>query len=113
MKVIRVSDSAAYNPPLHHGMVALKLSDEKLTGARRFWCGLSHFLPGGGAEWAYDDSPTEKLYVLLEGELTLRTRDGPQLLRKGDVAYLAPNEGRELVNHTNYPASMLVLVSNE
>ncbi len=66
MKVIPISEASPYNPPLHHAMVALKLCDAALCEAKQFWCGLSHFLPGGGAEWAYDDSPTEKLYVVLE-----------------------------------------------
>lgn len=112
MKVIPVSEAKPYSPPLHHAMVALKLCDGALCGAKQFWCGLSHFLPGGGAEWAYDDSPTEKLYVVLDGAITIRTREESRVVGKGEAVFLAPFEGREVVNHTNYPASMLVIASN-
>jgi len=112
MKVISVNDAKPYHPPLHHGMVALKLCDAALCDAQQFWCGLSHFLPGGGAEWAYDDSPTEKLYLVLEGALTIRTQDQTRQVSKGEAVFLSPFEGREVVNHTNYPASMLVIASH-
>lgn len=112
MKVISVQDAKPYNPPLHHAMVALKLCDASLCDAQKFWCGLSHFLPGGGAQWAYDDSPTEKLYVVLEGAITIRTKDETRQVTKGEAVFLAPFEGREVVNHTNYPASMLVIASH-
>ena len=85
MKIIALSEAKPYSPPLHHAMVALKLCD-----AGQFWCGLSHFLPGGGAEWAYDDSPTEKLYVILEGALTIRTREQTREVSNGEVIVELP-----------------------
>lgn len=112
MKVIPISEAKPYNPPLHHAMVALKLCDGALCNAQQFWCGLSHFLPGGGAEWAYDDSPTEKLYLVLDGAITIRTKEETRVVSKGEAIFLAPFEGREVVNHTNYPTSMLVIASN-
>jgi glyoxylate utilization-related uncharacterized protein len=113
MKVISVNDAKPYNPPLHNAMVALKLCDANLCDAQQFWCGLSHFLPGGGAQWAYEDSPTEKLYVVLEGAITVRTKDETRVVSKGEAVFLSPFEGREVVNHTNYPVSMLVIASNQ
>jgi glyoxylate utilization-related uncharacterized protein len=113
MKVVHVSDAKAYNPPLHDAMVALKMSDQNITGSQRFWCGLSHFLPGGGAQWAYEDSPTEKVYFVLEGEVTVKTKNETRTLKQGDLAFFSPFEGREMVNNSNYPASVLVIVSND
>ena len=73
--------------------------------------GLSHFLPGGGAEWAYEDSPTEKVYIVLEGEITVKTKTEEFTLGPLAVLYIAPNEGREIINKTNKPVSMLVAIS--
>ena len=88
MKVIQISEAKPYNPPLHHAMVALKLCDNALCDALQFWCGLSHFLPGGGAEWAYDDSPTEKLYVVLDGAITTGTLVACSLLSTRTISPL-------------------------
>jgi len=92
-------------------MVAMRLSGKEETGAQKFWVGLSHFLPGGGAEYAYEDSPTEKVYIVLEGEITVKTKKEEFTLGPLDVLYIAPNEGREIINKTNKPVSMLVVVN--
>lgn len=112
MKVVNVSEAKPYSPPLHHEMVALKLSDKAITGAEKLWIGMSHFLPGGGAEWDYENSPTEKVYVVLDGEITVKTKTETRTLKKGDVVYFAPFEGREVINNSNFPSSMLVIVNN-
>jgi hypothetical protein len=58
MKKVELKDVKPYDPPKHFNMTALKLHDKESTGASNF-IGLSHFLPGGGAE--YDEGPMEKI----------------------------------------------------
>ena len=111
MKKVRLDEVKPYTAPGHFGMVALRLSGKEETGAEKFWVGLSHFLPGGGAEYAYEDSPAEKVYIVLEGEITVKTRKEELTLGPMEALYLAPNEGREIINRTNMPVSMLVVVN--
>jgi quercetin dioxygenase-like cupin family protein len=111
MKKISLAQVKPYAAPGHFNMVAMRLSGKEETGAQKFWVGLSHFLPGGGAEYAYEDSPTEKVYIVLEGEITVKTKKEEFTLGPLDVIYIAPNEGREIINKTNKPVSMLVVIS--
>lgn len=111
MKKIQISDVKPYSAPGHFGMTAMRLHGAEESGATKFWMGLSHFLPGGGADWAYEDNPLEKVYFVLEGEITVKSKTETFVLRKGDSLFLGPNEGRELVNATNMPASMLVVIN--
>ncbi len=111
MKKVRLDQVKPYAAPGHFGMVAMRLSGKEETGAEKFWVGLSHFLPGGGAEYDYEDSPTEKVYIVLEGEITVKTKAEEFTLGPLDVLYLAPNEGREIINKTNKPVSILVAIS--
>ena len=111
MKKIEIKDLSAYAAPGHFGMTAMRIHGTEETGATKFWMGLSHLLPGGGAEWAYEDNPLEKVYHVLEGKITVKTKSETVVLRKGDTLYLEPNEGREVLNATNMPASMLVIVN--
>ena len=111
MKTVRFDKVKAYNPPGHFNMAALKLHGKAETGLERFWVGLSHFLPGGGAEWGYEDNPEEKIYVVLEGEITVKTKKKTVVLKQWDSVFLEPNEGREIINHTNKPTSMLVVIT--
>ena len=111
MKKIQISDLKPYAAPGHFGMTAMRLHGKEETGGSKFWMGLSHFLPGGGAEWGYEDNPLEKVYHVLKGQVTVKSKTETFVLSKGDTLYLGPNEGREVINETNMPASMLVVIN--
>ena len=111
MKKVELKDVKPYNAPLHFDMKSIKLHGTEETGATKFWMGMSHFLPGGGAEWAYEDSPTEKIYYVLEGEMTVTSKDEEFVLKKGDSLFIGPNEGRSMLNKTNEVATVLVAIS--
>jgi glyoxylate utilization-related uncharacterized protein len=111
MKKVSLAQVKPYAAAKHFNMTALRLQGKEETGIQKFWMGLSYFLPGGGAEWAYEDSPTEKVYLVLDGEITVKGKTGEVTLGPMDSLYLAPNEGREIVNKTNKPVTMIVVVS--
>ena len=111
MKKVQIQDLKPYAAPGHFGMTAMRMHGKEESGASKFWMGLSHFLPGGGAEWAYEDNPLEKVYFVLKGEITVKSKTETFILRRGDSLFLGPNEGRKLINATNMPASMLVVVN--
>jgi len=71
--------------------------------------GVSHFLPGGGA--GPDASPPEKVYYVLEGELTVIVGGKETVLKKNDSCFIGPNESREIVNRTNEVCTIFVAVA--
>ncbi|MDF1552251.1 MAG: cupin domain-containing protein [Deferrisomatales bacterium] len=109
MKKVSLADVKPYQAPKHFAMTALKLHGKEETGASKFWMGLSHFLPGGGAE--FDASPVEKIYFVLDGEVTVKTPDQEIVLGPWDSVFIGAGEGREIINNTNRPASMLVVIN--
>jgi glyoxylate utilization-related uncharacterized protein len=111
MKKVEIKNVSPYSAPLHFDMKAMKLHGTEETGATKFWMGMSYFLPGGGAEWAYDESPTEKIYFVLDGEIVVTSKDGDFVLQKGDSLFIGPNEGRSMLNKTNQVATVLVVIS--
>jgi quercetin dioxygenase-like cupin family protein len=91
-------------------MIAMRLHGKEESGSKKFWMGLSHFLPGGGAE--YDESPTEKIYFVLEGQITVVTKSKEKIvLNPTDSIHIDANEGRSIINETTKPASMLVVIN--
>lgn len=101
-----------YDAPGHHGVATLRIHGKEETGATKFWVGLSVFLPGGGADYAYNDNPLEKVYYVLEGEVTVKDDAGNvYVLHKDESISFPPNEGRYLSNDSNYPARMLVIIN--
>lgn len=111
MKAIQFEQVKPYQALLHFDCSTLKLHGTEETGAEKFWMGITHFLPNGGAEYAYEDSPTEKIYVVLEGEVVITTKTERYLLKKYDSILISPFEGRAIINETNLPATMLVVVN--
>ena len=111
MKKVKLGEVSPYAAPGHFGMTAMRLSGQDETGAKKFWVGMSHFLPGGGAEYAYEDSPNEKFYFVLEGEMTVKSRTEVFTLGPMEGVFIAPNEGREIINNTNMPVTMLVVIN--
>lgn len=102
----------AYDAPGHFKMTAMRIHGKEETGAQKFWMGVSTFLPGGGAEYAYEDNALEKVYYILEGEMTVTDKAGTKyVLRKDDSISFPPNEGRHLLNESNLPARMLVIIN--
>jgi glyoxylate utilization-related uncharacterized protein len=108
MKVTRIEDAKPYDAKGHFGMVGLRLQGADAGVCDFATMGLSHFLPGGGAQSSA--SPIEKLYFVVSGEICILTQDGETILRAGDSCRLAAGEERSIVNKTNAPASMLVVL---
>jgi quercetin dioxygenase-like cupin family protein len=108
MEVTRIDDAKPYEAPKHFDMRGLRLQGFDATGSESFWVGLSNFLPGGGAEM--DSTPLEKVYVVIEGRVTVSTEAGQTELGPLDSCYLAAGEGRSIENRTNLPALMLVVM---
>lgn len=105
---VKLDEAKPYDAPGHFKMVSMRLQHKDTTGARSFWVGLSHFLPGGGAEMAVSD--TDKVYVLISGKLSIITENGKEIILEPlDSLYIAAGEKRSIINKTNMPASMLVI----
>lgn len=110
MKKVELRNAKEYEAPGHFKMVAMRLHGKEETGTKNFWVGLSHFLPGGGAEMGA--SNFEKVYFVLSGTLTVVTRDKKEItLGPMDSLYIAAGEERYLINREKVPASMLVIAS--
>jgi quercetin dioxygenase-like cupin family protein len=109
MQVKRLREAKPYEAPNHRGYCSLRLFGLDAGGPRQFTVGLSHFLPGGGA--GPDASPTEKVYYLLSGQLTLIAGGTETVLEAGDSCFIGSNESREIVNRGNDVVTMLVAVS--
>jgi quercetin dioxygenase-like cupin family protein len=110
MKKVEIQSVKPYAAPKHFNMCALKLHGKDETGSTKFWMGMSHFLPEGGAE--FDESPTEKIYFVLSGEVTIITAKKEKIVLKAtDSIHIGAGEGRSVLNESNLPATMLVIVN--
>lgn len=109
MEVTRFVEAQEYHPPLHHGCTALRLQGFEASSADFAWTGISHILPGGGADM--DAGPLGKIYVVIAGEVTVTLDDGhSETLRTLDSCFIPAGEAREVRNNSNAVASMIVVM---
>ncbi|MEW6643768.1 MAG: cupin domain-containing protein [Pseudomonadota bacterium] len=106
MHVTRFNEAPAYHPPEHYDMRCLRLQGREAGPSDTVWLGMSQILPGGHT--SLDASPIEKIYFVVEGELTVETTEGDTVLRPFDSCRIAPNEARALKNATNRPVIVLL-----
>ncbi len=109
MLVRRFNEAKAYEAPNHRNYTSLRLFGVDAGGPSGFVVGLSYFLPGGGA--GPDASPTEKVYVILSGELTVIVDGKETVLEANDSCFIGINEAREIINRGNDVVTMLVAMS--
>ncbi len=108
MRVKKFADAKPYDAVNHRGNLGLRLQGFEPGGPANQWVGLSYFLPGGGA--GPDSTPFEKVYVVMEGEMTVIIGGAETVLHKLDSCTIAPNEAREIVNRGNSVCTMVVVV---
>ena len=108
MHIKRFSDAESYDAPNHWGVKGLRLQGFEDGGPENQWVGLSKFAPGGGA--GPDSTPFEKVYVVLEGEMTIEADGAETVLGAMDSCTIPPDEVRRIENKTNRICKMLVVI---
>jgi mannose-6-phosphate isomerase-like protein (cupin superfamily) len=112
VKRIARADMTKYGiPPKHFGVNSVRLQGKAESGLEKFWIGVSHYLPGGGIEWGGEDSLEEKVYLVVEGEITVKGENEEFVLGPLDSLYIGPGEARSVINNGTKPAVMLVVVN--
>lgn len=108
MHVKKFEDALPYEAPNHRDVVGLRLQGFEEGGPENQWIGLSQFLPGGGA--GPDATPFEKVYVVIEGEMSVMVGEKEVTLKKFDSCTIPPNEIRTIENKCNDVCTMMVVI---
>ncbi len=108
MHLKRFAEAQTYEAPNHWGVTGLRLQGFEDGGPENQWIGFSQFLPGGGA--GPDSTPFEKVYVVLEGEMTVEVDKNETVLGPMDSCTIPPGEVRRIENKTNHICKMLVVI---
>jgi quercetin dioxygenase-like cupin family protein len=106
MHVTRIDSAKPYTALKHSGVTALRLQGKEASESV-LWVGMSTYQANGNAELA--SSPSEKIYVVLEGEITVITDQGATTLGPLDSCLIGANEARSVENRSGRIAKMLVI----
>jgi quercetin dioxygenase-like cupin family protein len=105
MKTVKDTAGTPYEAAKHFGVFGLQKFVEESKRVKVFY---SYFQPNGGAEMA--GSPTEKIYYVANGSVTVNGKDESHVLNKGDLIFIGANEEREMKVIGGKPAEVLVFI---
>jgi quercetin dioxygenase-like cupin family protein len=108
MHVTRFIEAPPYSAAGHDEMQMVRLQGREAGPSDTVWIGVSTIAPGGGT--TLDSSSIEKFYVVLQGEVTVSNGRDEIRLGQWDSCRIAPDEGRQLRNNTEQPASILLVM---
>ncbi|AOF92899.1 cupin domain-containing protein [Sinorhizobium sp. RAC02] len=108
MHVVKFADAPPYQAAGHDKMRMVRLQGREAGPSDTVWLGVSILEPGGGT--TLDSSSVEKLYVVLDGEVTVSNGLEAVVLAPWDSCRVAPREGRKLFNATDRPATILLVM---
>jgi quercetin dioxygenase-like cupin family protein len=106
MNVTRFSAAPDYVAPNHFDMRCVRLQGKEAGPSESIVLSCSTIQPGGYIPLSA--SPLEKLYLVIEGEVTLSTETQSEVFKRFDSCRIAPNEAREIRNASDAVA-MIVL----
>jgi len=107
-KVTKANEAYVYTADHHYDVQTTRLHDPQDVNDGRLVCGLSHFLPGGGIEKS--SNPTESVYYVIAGEMTVSIDGKEYVLCGGDSIHFGPNQEKAVKNTGITAAQMLVVV---
>lgn len=110
MNVTRFAEAPEYHAAGHEGMRCLRMLGKEAGPAGFGWLGLSIIEPGGTVRPS--DSPYEKLYFVVEGELQFGDGDTFTRLGRFDACRFDQGESRTIVNSSDQPATVLLAMAN-
>ena len=108
MEIVRFRDAAVYMLPDHQQVVAKRLQGAEASGAGFVLVGHSLFPPGAIVPMGV--APFGRIYVVVEGALTVEQADGTRhRLALWDSVFVPPGEARAVTNDTDAPAVIIVV----
>lgn len=112
-KVVRRDEAKKYEPAGHFDNLSTRLHNPDDVNDGTIVMGLSHFLPGGGAQMA--PSRAEMVYYIVEGEMTVTLvndsgEEEKYVLRAGDSVHFGKGTQRASVNTGVVSAQMITVL---
>jgi quercetin dioxygenase-like cupin family protein len=109
MKVITIAEISGVLPPDHYDMLSYRIVEPNL-GAKAMGASLGRMEPKGRTgPHAHENA--EQLFVILKGEMLMKTDRGEAKLKAGQAAFIYPGEVHENYNVADGITEYLIVTS--
>jgi quercetin dioxygenase-like cupin family protein len=109
MKVITISELPGVVPEAHYDLLSYRIVDATI-GAKAMGASLGRMEPKGRTgPHAHENA--EQLFVILKGEMLMKTDRGEARLKAGQAAFIYPGEAHENYNVADGITEYLVVTA--
>ena len=109
MKVITISELPGVVPEAHYDLLSYRIVDANI-GAKAMGASLGRMEPKGRTG-PHAHETAEQLFVILKGEMLMKTDRGEARLKAGQAAFIYPGEVHENYNLAEGITEYLVVTS--
>lgn|GEM_PF-613460 len=109
MKVITIADIPGILPPDHYDMLSYRIVDATIE-AKAMGASMGRMEPKGRTGPHAHES-AEQLFIILKGEMLMKTDRGEARLKAGQAAFIYPGEVHENYNVAKGITEYLVVTS--
>ena len=109
MKVITISELPGVVPDAHYELLSYRIVDATI-GAKAMGAALGRMEPKGRTG-PHAHETAEQLFVILQGEMLMKTDRGEARLKAGQAAFIYPGEVHENYNVAEGITEYLVVTS--
>jgi glyoxylate utilization-related uncharacterized protein len=115
MHITKFEEAKTYQAPNHDDMTCYRLQGKEASLCNSMWMGMSVLEPGG--QTGLDGSMAEKIYFVVEGEVTVicESHDGSLsqgVLYKNDSCVFLAGEKRQLKNLSKEIAKVILVMQS-
>ena len=109
MKLIRIEDLPGVLPEKHYDLLGRRIVDASI-GAKAMQVSLVRMEPTGRAD-PHTHENAEHLFIVLKGEMAMKTAQGEVRVEQGEAAFIYPGEVHENCNVVEGETEYIVITS--
>ncbi|MFC1976804.1 cupin domain-containing protein [Chloroflexota bacterium] len=107
MKLIKIEDLPGVLPAKHYDLLARRITGPSI-GAKAMEVSLVRMEPKGRAD-SHTHDEAEQLFIVLRGEMGMKTAEGEARLKQGEAAFIYPGEVHENYNVAGVETEYIVI----
>jgi len=109
MKLIKIEELPGVLPANHYDLLIRRIADASI-GAKAMGVSLVSMEPKGRADSHIHDN-SEQLFIVLKGEMAMKTAEGESRLKQGEAVFIYPGEAHQNYNVAKGETEYLIVTS--
>ena len=109
MKLIKIEELPGVLPAKHYDLLSRRIVDASI-GAKAMGVSLVRMEPKGRAD-PHIHKNSEQLFIVMKGEMAMKTAQGEVRLKQGEAAFIYPGEVHENYNVAEGETEYIIITS--